>query len=84
MGLANGCVSVLVLGLYISSADINVLYSHPDALWLLCPAVLYWITRTWLLAHRGEMDEDPVVFAVKDKGSYLIGILILAVMFFAK
>ena len=43
-----------------------MLYHRPQVLWLLCPALLYWISRTWLLAHRGAMHDDPVVFAVSD------------------
>jgi 4-hydroxybenzoate polyprenyltransferase len=81
MGTASGYISVLVLGLYVSSTDVTILYQRPGLLWLICPLLFYWISRVWLLAHRGMMNEDPVVFAVKDKVSYavcaLAGLLML-------
>jgi len=66
LGAASGYLSVLVLALYINSSASEMLYHRPQVLWLLCPALLYWISRTWLLAHRGAMHDDPVVFAVSD------------------
>jgi 4-hydroxybenzoate polyprenyltransferase len=71
LGAASGVVAVLVLCLYINTSESQALYRHPTFLWLLCPVLLYWISRTWLIAHRGEMHDDPVVFAVKDRGSLL-------------
>ncbi|MCK6498733.1 MAG: UbiA family prenyltransferase, partial [Nitrospira sp.] len=64
IGTASGLLAVLVLALYISSKDVLLLYSHPEVLWLVCPVMLYWITRIWMLAYRNQMDDDPVVFAV--------------------
>lgn len=83
MGAANGYISVLVLALYINSTEVSLLYTRPDLLWLVCPLLLYWISRTWLLAYRGQMREDPVVFALKDKMSYILGSLTGIIMFFA-
>jgi 4-hydroxybenzoate polyprenyltransferase/phosphoserine phosphatase len=73
LGTASGFCCVLVLALYISSPQIEPLYKTPAALWMLCPLVMYWISRVWVVAHRGKMDVDPVVFALKDKVSYLVG-----------
>lgn len=75
-GAASGYIAVLVLALYVNSREVLVLYSHPGVLWLLCPLFLYWISRLWLLAHRGLVFEDPILFAVKDKASYIVAMLI--------
>ena len=74
-GCASGYVGVLVLALYISSADVRALYRAPERLWLLCPLVLFWISRAWLLARRGQIEEDPILFALKDKTNYFWGLL---------
>jgi hypothetical protein len=73
-------VSVLVVLLYVSSPDVVVLYKHPQALSLLAPLVLFWISRIWLQASRGDLNEDPVLFAVKDKCSYAVAACMLAVV----
>ena len=75
MGLASGYITALVLGLYINSEDVKPLYKHPELIWLVCPLILYWISRAWLIARRGFMSQDPVVFMLQDKVSYLTGIL---------
>lgn len=72
MGTASAMVSALVLALYMNGETITALYSRPDALWLLCPLLLYWVSRIWVLAARGEMNEDPVLFAVRDSTSYFV------------
>ena len=72
LGAASGFVSVLVLALYIHDPITAERYSHPEWLWIIVPSILYWIGRVWIIAHRGQMNEDPVVFAVSDKVSYLI------------
>ncbi|RUL64282.1 UbiA family prenyltransferase [Dyella dinghuensis] len=76
LGGSSGYLSVLVLALYIDSTASQSLYRHPHYLWLLCPLLLYWISRTWAIAHRGVMHDDPVVFAVMDNVSR--GLLVLA------
>ena len=79
LGVASGYISVLVMALYITSDRVRVLYAHPDLLWAVCLALLYWIGRFWLLTRRGEMHVDPVLFALRDRVSYAVGILIMAV-----
>ena len=74
-GTASGYMSVLVLALYINSPDIQSLYHQPKFIWTLCVALLYWISRVWMFAHRGSMHDDPVVFALRDKISLGIGLL---------
>ena len=82
-GSASAFVSVLVMALYISSAEVAALYRQPQFLWLVCPALFYWVTRIWLLAHRGQLHHDPIVFAMKDKVSYLTGAICLGVIWLA-
>jgi len=80
-GSSSGYISVLVLALYISSSDVVQLYSHPEVIWLLCAVLLYWISRVWLLAHRGQLHEDPIVFALQDRISYVLGGLAAIILF---
>ncbi len=80
VGTAAGYMSVLVMALYINSTDVVKLYAHPMRLWLLEPLLLYWITRIWFIAHRGEMHDDPVVFAMEDRVSYLIALMSLVIV----
>jgi 4-hydroxybenzoate polyprenyltransferase len=75
LGTASGYMAVLVLALYINSADVTRLYSQPRWLWLLCLLLLYWISHMWIKTHRGEMHDDPVIFAVRDRWSWLILVL---------
>jgi 4-hydroxybenzoate polyprenyltransferase len=83
LGAASGYLSVMVLALYIQDKPTQALYHHPQVIWLACPLLLYWITRIWMIAHRGWMHEDPVVFAMKDKRSLLVGVLFAVVFWFA-
>lgn len=83
MGTASGYLAALVLALYINNEDVIKLYSNPGALWLICPLILYWTSRVWLLAHRGKMHEDPIVFAITDKTSYFIGALSSLIVYLA-
>jgi 4-hydroxybenzoate polyprenyltransferase len=75
LGTSAGYLSVLVLALYINSPDIAVLYHRPELIWMLCVLMLYWISRVWMTAHRGGMNEDPVVYALKDRVSLGLGVL---------
>ncbi|NKB24432.1 MAG: UbiA family prenyltransferase [Kiritimatiellae bacterium] len=84
-GVISGFLSVLILALYINSmtGGGGDLYRRPQYLWLMCLVLLYWICRIWLLVGREKMIEDPVEFAVKDKQSYIIAVLVVITMFFA-
>lgn len=83
MGVASGYLGVLVLALYINSAASEALYRHPQFLWLVCPCLLYWISRAWFVAHRGKMTDDPIVFAVRDRTSQITLAIAGALFFFA-
>jgi len=74
-GTASGYLSVLVLALYINSPEIQALYHRPKAVWMLCILLLYWISRVWMTAHRGDMHDDPVVYALRDRVSLGLGVL---------
>jgi len=83
LGTASGYIAVLVLALYINSPDSLELYTRPQVLWLLCPLLLYWIGRAWVMAHRGRMHDDPVVFAASDPVSLLVASICGLVVVFA-
>lgn len=83
MGPACGFIAVLVFGLYISSESVKLLYGHPEVLWVACALMFYWISRVWLLAHRGQINEDPILFALKDKTSYVVASLVAILAVFA-
>ena len=70
LGVGSSFSAVVIFSLYVQSQDVRLLYSSPQFLFLLCPIVLYWLSRTWLLAHRGELKEDPVTLAIRDPVSY--------------
>lgn len=82
-GTALGFIAILVLTLYISSADVQKLYSHPYRLWYVIPFLTYWIAHLWLTSHRGKMHDDPILFAIKDSRSYLVMAASIVVMIWA-
>ncbi len=79
-GTASAYASVVVLTLYISNLSAAELYRHTNRLWLLVPVLLLWLSRLWLLASRGQLDEDPVVYAITDKRSLLMGLLVAIIV----
>ena len=83
MGLSSGYIAVLVLALYISSDAVRELYESPTLLWFVCPLLLYWISRIWLLAHRGEIQHDPVMFAISDSTTWGVGLASCGIVFAA-
>jgi len=83
MGLSSGYLAVLVLALYISGDAVATLYDRPAMLWFACPLLLYWISRIWLLAHRGVLQEDPLNFAVNDRVTWLIAAISVSVLLVA-
>jgi 4-hydroxybenzoate polyprenyltransferase len=74
MALSAGYAAVLVFALYINSEEVQLLYSRPDALWLICPLLLYWISRIVMKTHRGMMTDDPIVYAATDRVSLVTGL----------
>ncbi len=83
LGISSGYLAVLVLALYINSEQVTSLYKTPEAIWLLCPLIMYWISRLWMIAHRGQLNEDPVVFALTDKSSYFVLLISFIIIAFA-
>ena len=84
LGVASGLISSLVLILYTDSEQAQQFYNAPIFLIALTPVMFYWISRMWLLAARGMIKSDPVVFAIKDKSSYAVTLCFLSMMFLAK
>ena len=82
-GIMSGYIAALVFALYLNSPEAVVQYSHPVYLWFVCPALLYWISHVWLLAQRGQMHTDPIVFAARDKVSYGVFAVIAGILWLA-
>ena len=80
MGIAAGYSSVLVLALYLNSDAVTTLYTSPEIVWLAVPIMVFWVSWMWMQAHRGNMHDDPLVFAVKDRASLVAGILFAGVL----
>ncbi len=78
-GTASAFAAVMVFAIYISGSDVTLLYREPRLLWLIMPFMILWLCRVWLLASRGELDEDPLVFALTDRVSLLIGAAVAAI-----
>ena len=83
LGCAAGYISVLVLALYINDASSAVLYHSQQWLWPACVLLLAWLSRAWLIAHRGQMPDDPILFALRDNASRLIGAAVVIVFVLA-
>jgi 4-hydroxybenzoate polyprenyltransferase len=84
-GPASGYMAVLVLALYINDAVQGAarLYAVPRFLWLLCPLLMYWITRIWFFARRRALDEDPILFAIRDRVSWAVAATAVALVVLA-
>ena len=82
-GTASAFAAVVVFANYISGRDVVKLYHEPGRLWLIMPLMLLWLCRVWLLASRGELHEDPVIFAIRDRMSLLIGVAVAAIAWMA-
>jgi 4-hydroxybenzoate polyprenyltransferase/phosphoserine phosphatase len=79
-GIAAGFAAVLVLSLYLNSDAVRELYRSPAILWVWVPVVLYWLCRVWVLANRGDLHDDPVVFAARDATTYVLAALVVAIL----
>lgn len=72
-GIVSGYTAVLVLALYLNSDEVLLLYPSHEIVWGAVPIMLFWISWMWLQASRGNMHDDPLIFAVKDLTSVISG-----------
>lgn len=79
LGAASAIGAVIVLAMYVQAPEVATRYSRPELLWLACPLLLYWLGRLVLLADRGAVDDDPVMFALRDRASWATGLLLATV-----
>jgi 4-hydroxybenzoate polyprenyltransferase len=82
-GTSSAYASIVIFALYISGQNVAALYHHPNRMWLITPLMILWLSRVWLLASRGLLDEDPVVFALTDRMSLLLGLGVLLIAYSA-
>jgi 4-hydroxybenzoate polyprenyltransferase len=82
-GTASAFAAVMVFAIYISGSDVTLLYHRPQLLWLIMPLMILWLCRIWLLASRGKLNEDPLVFALTDRASLAIGVATAAIALLA-
>jgi hypothetical protein len=80
LGITAGYGAVLVLALYLNSEAVLRLYATPEIVWAAVPVLLFWVSWMWMQAHRGNMHDDPLVFAVKDKASLAAGVAFMVVL----
>jgi 4-hydroxybenzoate polyprenyltransferase/phosphoserine phosphatase len=80
LGGAAGYGSVFVVTLYLSSPEVMALYTHPHRLWLVCPLLLYWISRMLITANRNNLRDDPLIYALTDRISWIVGICVATVI----
>ena len=78
MGIVSSYIAVLVVALYIHDPLVVTKYTSPVWLWFVIPAMTYWLSRIWMIANRGNLTEDPVLFALKDRVSYAVVLVCLA------
>ncbi|MFO7973727.1 MAG: UbiA family prenyltransferase [Candidatus Hydrogenedentota bacterium] len=83
LGPTSGYMAILVLALYINSEQMARYYANPWALWLICPVLVYWISRVWFFAKRGRLHEDPLIFALGDAISWVVAFLVVVLALLA-
>jgi hypothetical protein len=81
-GVVSAYASVLLLALYVNARG-DQMYARPMLLWLMCPALLYWVSRIWLKTYRKELHEDPVIFALTDRPSLAVAFVCALLLWFA-
>jgi 4-hydroxybenzoate polyprenyltransferase len=83
MGVGSSFISTLVLGFYVDSTQGHLAYKTPALLWGIVPLALFWQCRLWLSTVRGYMHDDPIVYAAKDKISYIVMAIVLIIYILA-
>lgn len=76
-GASSSLMSLLMLMFYIEDSFQQNFYNEPQLLWLILPAFAYFFMRIWLKTTRSEMHDDPIVFALKDKGTLITVLFII-------
>jgi 4-hydroxybenzoate polyprenyltransferase len=84
LACAGANTSLLVVALYLNSPEVRAIHQHPQWLWLVLPALMYWLARILVIVHRGEMHHDPLVFALRDRSSWIVLFWIVAVLVVSK
>jgi 4-hydroxybenzoate polyprenyltransferase len=84
LGIASGYVSILVFALYLNTEKVLHAFRSVEIIWLLVPLLLFWVSSMWMQAHRDKMHDDPIVHAIFDQTSYVIGILSILILVVAK
>jgi 4-hydroxybenzoate polyprenyltransferase len=83
LAAASGFNAITIFALYVSSPTVGGLYRHPELLWLLCPILMYWLSRMVILAHRRVIDDDPIVFALRDRNSRICAAFMIVIVLVA-
>jgi 4-hydroxybenzoate polyprenyltransferase len=84
LGVTNATASVLVFALFINSPEVQQQYQSRDVLWIICLVLIFWTNRMWIAARRGDVDEDPVEFALHDRASQLAGVICVGAILVAR
>lgn len=84
LGIGSALISVVIVGLYVNSKQVSEMYSRPELIWLICPIVLYVLSRIWVLARRGHVADDPLMFIIRDWRSQLMAVVVLGIILAAK
>jgi H+/Cl- antiporter ClcA len=84
LGVAAAVSAVVVFGLFIYAPETQTRYSTPQLLWLVAIGLIYWLGRLWIKTSRGQMYDDPVVYAVQDRGSRITILAMVAAMLAAR
>jgi len=83
LGVGAALSAVVVFGLFISAPETQARYASPQLLWLVAVGMIYWLARLWIKTSRGEMHDDPVIYALKDRGSRVTVLAMITTMLFA-
>jgi 4-hydroxybenzoate polyprenyltransferase len=83
LGICSSFAAVIILALYEHSQELLLLYRRPQPLLLICPIILYWLSRVWLQAGRGRLDDDPLTLSIRDPVTYVVAAAILLVMIYS-
>jgi len=80
IGTSSALAATVILALYLNSREVQTLYARPEVLWLLCPVLLYWFSRNWVLVLRQKINDDPLVFVFRDRVSQVLSVVVLIIV----